>query len=279
MLSLFTQFFEEKPLSGKVVYIKMVSLVSLVIFSGISIMALMATLRKAETGFLLSNPLALIMVLVMIGLPYLSPALLAALLFKLRCYILSLSVVVLPLVVLIISWQFAYKNEMLFSIYSRFSFFFESISIPKVPQDALVPTEASFPSGIHNSQTMPFFDRYFLRINYPAWELGVTGKDTVVRGLNITIEYSYYPGKQCTDISMIPKQSGAGYKGMVFQSVQCREKSTCTIAEFPKGDGVKNVYIHTDDDKGCASLRVDNLREGMFSTPQLLDIINMANRS
>lgn len=242
-------------------------------------MALMATLRSTETGFLLSSPITLIMVLVVSGLLYVWPALLAALFFKLRCYILSLSVVVLSLAVLIISWQFAYKNEMLFSIYSRFSVFFESIGIQKFPPDILVPTEASFPPGIHNAQVTPFFDRYFLRINYPAWELGVTGKDAVVRGLNINIEYSYYPGKQCTDISMIPKQSGAGYKDAIFQSVQCRGGSTCTTIELPKKDGVKNVYIHTDDDKGCASLRVDNLREGMFSVPQLLDIINKASRS
>lgn len=279
MPSFFAQFFEEKSSSEKAPSIRRISLISLIIFSGISIIALVATLRKTETGFLLSNPLALIMVLFMIGLPYLLPALLAALLFKLKRYILSVSVVVLSLGVLLISWQFAYKNEMLFEVYSRFSVFFESIGIPKFPQDALIPTEASFPAGIHSSQTMPFYDRYFLRTNYPAWELGVTGKDTVVRGLNINIEYNYYPGKQCADISMIPKQSAAGYKDAIFQNIPCRSGSTCTTVEFPKKDGVKNVYIHMDDDKGCIFLRVDNLREGMFQTPQLLDIVNMANRS
>lgn len=279
MFSFFTQFIKEESSSGKILYIKRISLIFLVIFSVISVMALMATLRKAETGFLLSNPLALIMVLFMIGLPYLLPALLAALLFKLRRYIFSLSIVVFSLLVLLVSWQFAYKNEMLFAVYSRFSIFFESIGIPKFPQDALIPTETSFPSGIHSSQTMPFYDRYFLRTNYPAWELWVTGKDTVVRGLNINIEYSYYPGKRCGDISMIPKRSAAGYKEAVFQDIQCRGNLTCTTIELPKKDGVKNVYIHMDDDNGCAFLRADNLRESMFSIPQLMDIVNKANHS
>jgi len=268
-------FFTKKEFSSeKLLYIKWISLIFIIIFSVVLVKMMTSALSDIESGFSSSNPLTLIIMLLMVCPLYLLPIFFIALLFKLKHYIFSLVIVIFSFLILFFSWQFAYKNEIFFSVYRWSSSFFENIDIPRFPQNTLILNETSFPSEMHTSRNTLFYDRYFLQINYPTFELKVTGKITAIRSLNRNIEYSYFSGKQCAGISMIPKQSQSRYKDAIFQNVQCRNNLTCIVIESPR-----EMSIYADDDnRGCLFLQAQNEENHVFSVSQLLEIINTAQR-
>ncbi len=258
--------------------IKKVTLVFLGIFSGISMFFVFATLRSGEFGFLLSNPLGLLFVMAIIGILYLLPALLACLLFKFGYNKLSLGIIAFSMVVVVVSWQFAYQNKTAFLIYSRLYFAFDSLGIPKIPQGTLIPKEEFFPPGVYNINTTPFYDKYYLRINYPTWELNVTGENTSLLARNLNVEYSFYLNSRCSDVVEVPHKGGKAYENADFQTVKCLNDATCVLFTNPppREDLSRESAVFMDDNKGCLLLRARSFDEKMFTTAMLLKMVNSA---